>query len=256
MSALDGPPTAPLSREAQSLPSRELQSPLAREAQSPPILRANEDARVAEPVGSERPRPVIRRLGLVDYEPTWREMQRITNERDASTPDDIWFLEHPPVYTLGMNASPAHLLAPGDIPVVQIDRGGQVTYHGPGQLVVYPLIDLRRAKLGVRDIVTALELCVIQLAAEFGISAEARKEAPGIYVAGQKLGSVGIRIRRHSSYHGLAVNVKLDLEPFERINPCGYQGLQMTQLSQLGGPATVADAADALEPHLLRALGL
>src|SRR5437868_10584648 len=115
---------------------------------------------------ADSPRPVIRRLGLVDYEPTWREMQRFTNERDASTPDEIWFLEHPPVYTLGMNASPAHVLAPGDIPVVQIDRGGQVTYHGPGQLVVYPLIDLRRAKLGVRDIVTALEKSVIQLAAE------------------------------------------------------------------------------------------
>jgi len=200
-------------------------------------------------------RPVIRRLGRVDYEPTWRAMQRFTNERDASTPDEIWFLEHPPVFTLGMNASAAHVLAPGDIPVVQIDRGGQVTYHGPGQLVVYPLIDLRRAKLGVRDIVTALEKCVIQLAAEFGVSAEARKEAPGIYVAGKKLGSVGIRIRRHSSYHGLAVNVNLDLEPFQRINPCGYQGLQMTQLGELGGPSTVESAADALEPHLLRALG-
>jgi lipoyl(octanoyl) transferase len=206
--------------------------------------------------GSIMPPPVIRRLGLVDYEPTWRAMQRFTNERHASTPDEIWFLEHPPVYTLGMNASPAHLLAPGDIPVVQIDRGGQVTYHGPGQLVVYPLVDLRRAKLGVRDIVTALEKCVIQLAAEYGISAQARKEAPGIYVHGKKLGSVGIRVRRHSSYHGLAVNVNLDLEPFQRINPCGYQGLEMTQLSELGGPSIVAHAADALEPHLRRALGL
>ena len=199
--------------------------------------------------------PVIRRLGCVEYEPTWRAMQRFTDERNASTPDEIWFLEHPPVFTLGMNASADHVLAPGDIPVVQIDRGGQVTYHGPGQLVVYPLIDLRRAKLGVRDIVTALEKCVIQLVAEFGVNAEARKEAPGIYVAGKKLGSVGIRIRRHSSYHGLAVNVNLDLEPFQRINPCGYQGLEMTQLGELGGPGTVDKAADALEPHLLRALG-
>jgi len=182
-------------------------------------------------------------------------MQRFTDERNASTPDEIWFLEHPPVFTLGMNASAAHVLAPGDIPVVQIDRGGQVTYHGPGQLVVYPLIDLRRAKLGVRDIVTALEKSVIQLAAQFGISAEARKEAPGIYVAGKKLGSVGIRIRRHSSYHGLAVNVNLDLEPFQRINPCGYQGLEMTQLAELGGPGTVESAAEVFEPHLLRALG-
>jgi lipoyl(octanoyl) transferase len=182
-------------------------------------------------------------------------MQRFTDERNAATADEIWFLEHPPVFTLGMNASPAHVLAPGDIPVVQIDRGGQVTYHGPGQLVVYPLVDLRRARLGVRDIVTALEKSVIQMAAEFGITAEARREAPGIYVGGQKLGSVGIRIRRHSSYHGLAVNVNLDLEPFQRINPCGYQGLEMTQLAQLGGPGTVERAADALEPHLLRALG-
>jgi lipoyl(octanoyl) transferase len=201
------------------------------------------------------PRPIVRRLGRVEYEPTWRAMQRFTDERNAATADEIWFLEHPPVFTLGMNASAAHVLAPGDIPVVQIDRGGQVTYHGPGQLVVYPLVDLRRAKLGVRDIVTALEKSVIQMAAEFGITAEARREAPGIYVGGKKLGSVGIRIRRHSSYHGLAVNVNLDLEPFQRINPCGYQGLEMTQLAQLGGPGSVEGAADALEPHLLRALG-
>jgi|SRR5579871_1365775 len=199
---------------------------------------------------------VVRRLGCVDYEPTWRAMQRFTEERTAETPDEIWFLEHPPVFTLGLNASPAHLLAPGDIPVVQIDRGGQVTYHGPGQLVVYPLIDLRRAKLGVRDVVTALEKSVIQLATDFGIGAEAKREAPGIYVDGRKLGSVGIRIRRHCSYHGLAVNVNLDLEPFHRINPCGYQGLEMTQLKDLGGPASVEQAADALEGHLLRALGL
>ncbi len=187
-------------------------------------------------------------------------MQRFTEERNASTPDQIWFLEHPPVFTLGMNASADHVLAPGDIPVVQIDRGGQVTYHGPGQLVVYPLVDLRRAKLGVRDIVTALERSVIALAAEFGIEAEARRGAPGIYVGGgrhrgKKLGSVGIRIRRHSSYHGLAMNVNMDLEPFHRINPCGYRGLEMTQLIELGGPGSVTAAAEALEPHLLRALG-
>ena len=201
------------------------------------------------------PKPIVRRLGRVDYEPTWRAMQRFTNERDASSPDEIWFLEHPRVFTLGMNASPAHVLAPGDIPVVQIDRGGQVTYHGPGQLVVYPLVDLRRAKLGVRDIVTALERSVIQCVREFGITAEARRGAPGIYVGERKLGSIGIRVRRHCSYHGLAVNVNLDLEPFQRINPCGYQGLEMTQLADLGGPDTVERAADALEPHLLRSLG-
>jgi lipoyl(octanoyl) transferase len=199
--------------------------------------------------------PIIRRLGRVEYEPTWRAMQRFTNERDASTPDEIWFLEHPPVFTLGMNATRDHVIAPGDIPVVQIDRGGEVTYHGPGQLVVYPLVDIRRAKLGVRDVITALEQSVIQLVGEYGVAAEARREAPGIYVGNKKLGSVGLRIRRHSSYHGLAVNVNLDLEPFRRINPCGFQGLEMTQLGELGGPGTVEAAADALEPHLLRALG-
>jgi lipoyl(octanoyl) transferase len=199
--------------------------------------------------------PVIRRLGRVDYEPTWRAMQRFTDERGPATPDEIWFLEHPPVFTLGMNASAAHVLAPGDIPVVQIDRGGQVTYHGPGQLVVYTLVDLRRAKLGVRDLVTALERSVIQLASDCGVAAECRRGAPGIYVADRKLGSIGIRVRRGSSYHGLAVNVNLDLEPFHRINPCGYEGLQMTQLAELSSLMSVEQAADALEPHLLRALG-
>jgi lipoyl(octanoyl) transferase len=203
----------------------------------------------------EVPTPIVRRLGLVEYEPTWRAMQRFTDERDASTPDEIWFLEHPPVFTLGMNASVAHVLAPGDIPVVQIDRGGQVTYHGPGQLVVYPLLDLRRAGLGIRDLVTALERSVIDLAAERGVKAEARRSAPGVYVDGKKLASVGIRVRRGASYHGLAVNVSLDLEPFGRINPCGYEGLQMTRFADLAGPASVARAADEIEPHLLRALG-
>jgi lipoyl(octanoyl) transferase len=182
-------------------------------------------------------------------------MQRFTDERGSTTPDEVWFLEHPPVFTLGMNASPAHVLAPGDIPVVQIDRGGQVTYHGPGQLVVYPLIDLRRSGLGIRDLVTALEQSVIDLAAAHGITAESRRGAPGVYVDDRKLASVGIRVRRGASYHGLAVNVRLDLEPFNRINPCGYQGLRMTQFSELGGPDSVEVAAQALEPYLLRALG-
>ena len=202
------------------------------------------------------PPPLIRRLGRVEYEPTWRAMQRFTEERTASTPDEIWFLEHPPVFTLGANASRAHLIAPGDIPVVQIDRGGQVTYHGPGQLVVYPLIDLRRLGIGIRDFVTALERAVIDLAAESGIAAEGRRSAPGVYVAGKKLASVGVRVRRNGSYHGLALNVALDLEPFSRINPCGYQGLAMTQLAALGGPRSVWECAAALEPHLRRALGL
>jgi len=203
-----------------------------------------------------RPPALIRRLGLVEYESTWHAMQRFTAARTAATPDEIWFLEHPPVFTLGLNASRAHLLAPGQIPVVQIDRGGQVTYHGPGQLVVYPLIDLQRAGLGVRAFVTALENAVIALAADYRISAACRRGAPGVYVGGRKLASVGVRVRRQGSYHGLALNVALDLEPFARINPCGYAGLQMTRLADLGGPATVAEAAQRLEPHLLAALGL
>ena len=205
--------------------------------------------------GCALPAPLIRHLGLIEYQPTWRAMQRFTEERDATTPDEIWFLEHPPVFTLGLNASRAHVLAPGDIPVVQIDRGGQVTYHGPGQLLVYPLIDLKRAGLGIRDFVTALERGVIELVARFGIAAECRRNAPGVYVAGRKLASVGVRVRRGGSYHGLALNVALDLEPFQRINPCGYQGLEMTRLADLGGPDSVAACAAALEPLLLRALG-
>src|SRR5580693_6353422 len=169
----------------------------------------------------------------MEYEPTWRAMQRFTAERDATTPDEIWFLEHPPVFTLGLNASRAHVLAPGDIPVVQIDRGGQVTYHGPGQLVVYPLLDLRRLGLGVRDLVTALEAAVVAFAADLGLEAAARRDAPGVYIAGRKLASLGLRIRRGCSYHGLALNVAMDLEPFGRINPCGYAGLEVTDLGAL-----------------------
>jgi lipoyl(octanoyl) transferase len=197
---------------------------------------------------------IVRHLGLVEYEPTWRAMQRFTEERTQETPDEIWFLEHPPVFTLGMNAKREHVLAPGDIPVVQIDRGGQVTYHGPGQLVVYPLIDLRRAKLGIRELVTALEVSVIDYAASFGVQAECRRNAPGVYVADRKLASVGIRVRRGASFHGLALNVNLDLEPFDRINPCGYAGLEMTRLADLGGARNVEEAVQAFEPHILHAL--
>jgi lipoyl(octanoyl) transferase len=199
--------------------------------------------------------PTVKWLGRVDYEPTWREMQRITDTRDASTPDEIWLLEHPPVFTLGLNADAGHVLAAGDIPVVKIDRGGQVTYHGPGQLVVYPLIDIRRMGLGVRDLVTALERAVIEYCASLGIEAVTRPGAPGVYVGGRKLGSVGIRIRRGSSYHGLALNVNMDLEPFQRINPCGYAGLQMTQLAALGqDSASVESVGQAFAPFLTRAL--
>jgi lipoyl(octanoyl) transferase len=196
----------------------------------------------------------VKWLGRVPYEPTWRAMQQFTAERDEHTDDEIWLLEHEPVYTLGMNADRAHLLAPGDIPVVQIDRGGQVTYHGPGQLVVYPLIDVRRANLGVRGLVTALECAVIDLAARHGIEALGRDGAPGVYVAGRKLASVGLRIRRGGSYHGLALNVNMDLGPFGRINPCGYAGLEMTQLAALGGPADVREAGLELAALLLERL--
>ena len=200
--------------------------------------------------------PVLRWLGQVDYEPTWRAMQAFTNERDANTPDQIWFLEHPPVFTLGMNAAPEHLLAPGEIPVVQIDRGGQVTYHGPGQLVVYPLLDVKRAGLGVRQMVMALESAIIDLLASWNIMALARRDAPGVYVEGRKVASIGLRIRRGSSYHGLAFNVAMDLEPFQRINPCGYRGLEVTDLRSLGVNASVQEVADALTPRLLASLRL
>jgi lipoyl(octanoyl) transferase len=189
-------------------------------------------------------------LGRCAYEPTWRAMQRYTQDRGPDSPDQIWLLEHDPVFTLGMNADASHVLAPGEIPVVQIDRGGQVTYHGPGQLVVYPLIDLRRGALTLRDLLNALERSVIEYAARFGIEAQCRTGAPGVYVDGRKLASVGLRIRRGGSYHGLALNVRMDLAPFARINPCGYAGLQMTQLSELGGPGDVEAVAADFAPLL------
>lgn len=195
-------------------------------------------------------------LGRVEYEPTWRAMQALTDTRGAETRDEIWFLEHPPVFTLGMNASREHVLAPGDIPLVQIDRGGQVTYHGPGQLVVYPLLDVRRLGMGVRQLVVALETAIIDLVAEWNIRAVGRRDAPGIYVDGRKLASIGLRIRRGCSYHGLAFNVAMDLEPFRRINPCGYSGLEVTDLRSLGVAQDLRTVAQSLAPHLLRALNL
>ena len=198
----------------------------------------------------------LRWLGRVEYDPTWRSMQAFTEERGSHTPDQIWFLEHPPVFTLGMNGKREHVLAPGDIPLVQIDRGGQVTYHGPGQLVVYPLIDVRRLGIGVRQLVVALENAVISMAAEQDIKAAGRRDAPGVYVESRKLASIGLRIRRHSSYHGLALNVAMDLEPFSRINPCGFTDLQVTDLRTLGCETTTRAAAQALAPHLLRELGM
>ncbi len=190
-----------------------------------------------------------------DYVPLWREMQNFTDARDENTADEIWFVEHPPVFTMGLNASEEHLLAPGDIPVVQIDRGGQVTYHGPGQLMVYPLIDIRRSNIGVRKLVTALEQSVVDLMAEYDHIAAARADAPGVYVDGKKLASIGLRIRRGASFHGMALNVDVDLEPFTRINPCGYAELQMTDLNRLGIRLSLADAAKKLLPHFLKHLG-
>jgi lipoate synthase/lipoate-protein ligase B len=225
---------------------------------SAPMPRAVTEAVAAENRSvpfSKAATPLVKYLGRVDYEPTWREMQRITDTRDENTRDEIWLLEHPPVFTLGLNADAGHVLAAGDIPVVKIDRGGQVTYHGPGQLVVYPLIDIRRSKLGVRDLVTAMERAVIDYCASLGITAKCKQGAPGVYVGAEKIASVGIRIRRGASYHGLAFNVNMDLEPFQRINPCGYAGLQMTQLAALGHPnATVEQTGRDFAPFLERAL--
>lgn len=199
---------------------------------------------------------VIRDLGLQEYEPVWRDMQRFTDARDESTADEIWFTQHKPVFTLGLNAAREHLLAPGDIPVIQIDRGGQVTYHGPGQLMIYPLIDIRRAGLGVRDLVTALEQSVVDLAAGYGFVAASRADAPGVYVGGAKLASVGLRIRRGASFHGMALNVDVDLEPFSRINPCGFEDLEVTDLARLGVEHELSSVRTRLLPILLRHLRL
>lgn len=176
----------------------------------------------------------VRRLGRQPYEAVWRAMQRYTERREPHTPDELWLVEHPPIFTVGLNGKAEHLLAPGAIPVVQIDRGGQVTYHGPGQLVVYLLLDLRRRQLGVRELVNLMEQAVIALLAGYGIPATARRDAPGVYVEGAKIAALGLRIRHGCSYHGLAFNVAMELEPFTRINPCGHEGLAVTQLRALG----------------------
>jgi len=192
----------------------------------------------------------IRNLGLVDYESTLASMIEFTDRRSPDTPDEIWLLEHAPVFTLGLAAEHSHVLVPGDIPVVQVDRGGQVTYHGPGQLVAYTLIDLKRAGLTIRDLVSALENAVIDTVAEYGIEARNRGNAPGVYVGEAKLASIGLRIRRGCSYHGLALNIDMDLAPFDRINPCGFEGLQMTQLASLGGPSDMGRVTDDLGRQL------
>ena len=204
--------------------------------------------------GSDRPTLTLRRLGLVDYAATWGEMRAFTDARTAATDDELWLLQHPPVFTLGQAGRPEHILDPGTIPVVQSDRGGQVTYHGPGQLVAYLLLDLRRAGLGVKGLVHLLEQAVIDLLAEAGIPAQARSDAPGVYVAEAKIASLGLRVRKGCSYHGLALNVDMDLGPFARINPCGYPGLAVTQLADQGGQRDLELVGTALHRQIQRRL--
>jgi lipoyl(octanoyl) transferase len=197
---------------------------------------------------------IVRELGLQPYQQVWQDMQTFTDQRSASTPDELWLVQHPPVYTLGKNARAEHVLDPGDIPVVKSDRGGQVTYHGPGQLVVYTLLDLNRMKIGVRELVSRIENSVIELLGEYGVRANARKDAPGVYVDDRKIAALGLRVRKGCSFHGLAFNVDMDLEPFSRINPCGYQGLEVTQLSDLAAMADLATVGEGLVSHLRRQL--
>jgi lipoyl(octanoyl) transferase len=196
----------------------------------------------------------VRQLGLQEYVTTWQAMQQFTQQRGTDTVDELWIVEHTPVYTLGINGKREHLLAISDIPVVQCDRGGQVTYHGPGQLVVYSLLDLKRLQLNSRQLVTVLENAMIRVLADFGIVANARPEAPGVYVAAQKIGSIGLRIKRHCSYHGLSINNNMDLSPFHAINPCGYAGLQVTQLADVGIDLPMADLASQVATALITSL--
>jgi lipoyl(octanoyl) transferase len=205
-----------------------------------------------------RPRALLRarRLGLRDYEATWAAMRQFTDQRDASTTDELWLLEHPPVFTLGQAARPEHILDAGEIPVVKTDRGGQVTYHGPGQLVAYLLLDLKRAGLGVKRLVNLLEQSVIDLLAAYGVIAAARPDAPGVYVDGAKIASVGLRVRQGCSYHGIALNLDLDLAPFARINPCGYPGLRVTRLVDLVPGIERQDIMASFASRLAARLGL
>lgn len=199
-------------------------------------------------------------LGRRDYQQTWDAMQQFTRTRSAADQDQIWFLEHPPVFTQGQAGRQEHILAPGDIPVVATDRGGQVTYHGPGQLVVYPLLDLQHLRngrgAGIRTLVECLEQAIVTCLSGYGIQASGDRAAPGVYVAGSKIASIGLRVRRHCCYHGIAVNVAMNLEPFSRINPCGYEGLAMTQISDLGGPDKTRTVARDLKSQLGEVLGL
>ncbi|MDX1569908.1 MAG: lipoyl(octanoyl) transferase LipB [Xanthomonadales bacterium] len=189
---------------------------------------------------------IVRKLGRRDYEPVWRAMQHYTDARDATSADELWLLEHPPVFTLGQAARMEHVLAPGDIPVVQVDRGGQVTYHGPGQVVLYPLLDLRRSGLGIRGLVELLEQAVIEVLEGYGVSSQRRDGAPGVYAGDAKVAALGLRVRRGCTFHGLAFNVAMDLEPFSRINPCGFRDLAVTQVSDLCGIDDMGRVGDDL----------
>jgi len=197
---------------------------------------------------------LVRRLGLMEYQPVWRAMQAFTDRRDAGTPDELWLVEHPPVFTQGQAGRAEHLLAPGDIPVIQVDRGGQVTYHGPGQIVAYPLIDIGRLQMGVRALVCGIEQAIIDVLKSYAVDAKPIAGAPGVYVDGVKIASLGLRIRRGKSLHGLAFNINMDLEPFQRINPCGYKGLQVTNLSAFA-EVSMTEVEDRLISRLSEVLG-
>ena len=209
------------------------------------------------PAAAPADRPwLVRELGRQAYEPVWRAMQKFTDARGPDTPDELWLVEHEPVFTLGQAGKPEHVLAAGDIPVLQVDRGGQVTYHGPGQLVAYPMVDLRRLGIGVRELVCRIEAAVIDVLAGFNVHGERREGAPGIYVGGRKVMALGLRVRRGCSFHGLAFNIAMDLEPFRRINPCGFRGLEVTSMLELGGPGELAAVKPLLVEALSRRLGL
>lgn len=197
----------------------------------------------------------VRRLGRQPYEATWEAMSQFTNNRGHDTPDELWLLEHDPVFTLGQAGKTEHVLAPGDIPVIHVDRGGQVTYHGPGQIVAYPMIDLRRVGVGVRELVNKIEQAIIDTLGHWNVVADRLEGAPGVYVAGAKVAALGLRVRRGCSFHGLAFNVNMDLEPYHRINPCGYKGLEVTQVVDLGGPSRLSDVEDALVEEFCHQFG-
>lgn len=199
---------------------------------------------------------IVRNLGQQAYLPIFHKMQAFTDTRDAQTADEIWFTEHPPVFTQGQAGKAEHVLFPGDIPVVEVDRGGQVTYHGPGQLMMYILLDIRRAKWGVRDLVSALENCIVATLKDYGTAAYAKKDAPGVYVDDKKICSVGLRIRKGASFHGLAFNVDMDLAPFQRINPCGYAGLEMIDCNNVAGPKSMQEAQEHVLKHFCEALNI